>query len=231
VVVNSQTAPVEDTLAQPRATTTVGVHLHGATPLLVVLLGAVPHLEGAHLAGEAVVVAEPPVGVEMEDVLRMAAATEAGLLTVVTAHELPMEALLHMVEQLPTVEEQPTVATMVTALPMVASTPEAGHLVGEVQLVTQLPSQASLLPRPAPTTLLHQALMRHQLLAATELTLHLHPAVQWMHQRQATSLRRRRATAGTELHLLRHPHQAHGILRRQRLVARILATTRRGEIV
>jgi hypothetical protein len=221
---------VEDTLAQPRATTTVGVHLHGATPLLVALLGAVPHLEGAHLAGEAVVVAEPPVGVEMEDVLRMAA-TEAGLLTVVTAHELPMGALLHMVEQPPTVEEQPTVAMMVTALPMVASTPEAGHLVGEVQLVTQLPSQASLLPRPAPTTLLRQALMLHQLLAATEHTLHLHPAVQWMHQRQATSLRRRRATAGTGLHLLRHPRQAHGILRRQRLVARILATTRRGEIV
>jgi hypothetical protein len=221
---------VEDTLAQPRATTTAGVHLHGATPLLAVLLGAVPHLEVAHLAGEAAVVAEPPVGVEMEDVLRMAA-TEAGLLTVVMAQELPMEALLHMVEQLPTAEEQPMVATMATVLPMAASTPEAGHLAGEVQLVTQLPSRTSLLPRPAPTTLLPQALMRHQLLAATELTLHLHPAVQWMHQHQATSLRRRRATAGTGLHLLRHPHQAHGILRRQRLVARILATTRCGEIV
>jgi hypothetical protein len=210
--------------------TTVGAPLHGVMPLPVVLHGAVPHPGVAHLAGEAEVVAEPPVGVEMEDALRMVA-TEAGPLMVAMEHELPMEALLHTVEQLPTVEEQPTAATTATALPTVVSTPEVGHLAGEVQLATQLPSQTSLLPRRVLITLLRQALMRRQLLAATGLTLHPRPAAQWTPQHQAISLRRRRVTAGTELHLLRHPHRAHGILRRRRPVVRILATIRRGEIV
>ena len=218
-------------MAQHQATTTVGAHLHGVTLLPVVPHGAVLHPGVAHLAGEAEVVAEPPAGVGMEEGLRMVVVTGAGPPMVAMEDELPTEALLHTAEQLPTVEGQPMVVTTATALPMVVSTQEAAHPVGEVQPATQLPSRTSLLPRRVLTMPLHQAPMRHQLLAATELTLHLRPAAPWMPQHPATSLHPRQATAGTELHLLQPPHRAHGILRRRRPAARIPATIRWSETV
>jgi hypothetical protein len=142
------------------------------------------------------------------------------------AREPPMEVLLHMAEQRPTVEEQPTAATMATVLPTAVSTQEAVHPVGEAHLATQLPSQTSLPRRQALTTLPRQVHMPRRRLVATEHTLHLRPAAQWTHRHPAISLRPHRAIVGMELRLLPRPRRVHGTLRPRRRAARIPATIR-----